>query len=74
MNRTLPVNKETLRKLGFSFKGHVWVHSQETSFAIKLGDSSFYISFHGYLSKYPYEPVVKILEEQFYERTGKLLF
>ena len=74
MDRTEPVDKELLRKLGFNFNGDVWVHSQERDFAIKLKDSCFYVSFHGYMAKYPYKPVVKILEEQFFERTGKLLF
>jgi hypothetical protein len=74
MNRTVPVDKESLRILGFNFNGHVWVHSQEAKFAIKLEDSCFFISFHGYLAKYPYDPVVKVLEDQFFERTGKLLF
>lgn len=74
MDRTVPVDKESLRKLGFKYSGNVWVHSEETNFAVKLEDSCFYISFHGYIAKYPYEPVVRVLEEQFFERTGKLLF
>ena len=74
MDITEPVNMGTLRKLGFSFNGDVWIHSEETNFAVKLEDSCFYISFHGYIAKYPYEPVVRVLEEQFFESTGKLLF
>ena len=74
MDRTTILNKEVLIKLGFQYDGQVWVHSTESNFAIKFEGAFFNISFHGYLSKYPYEPLVRTLEEQFYERTGNLLF
>lgn len=54
--------------------GDVWFHFEEQIFAVKLESSCFYISFHGYLTKYLFSRTVRVLEEQFFERTGKLLF
>ena len=74
MDRTAPLDSETLIWLGFGFDGDMWVHSQQQKFAIKLKPTCFYVSFHGYLAKHPYNLTVGELEKLFYERTGRLLF
>ena len=68
------LNWEALAELGFNFEGGMWFHSQHPNLAIKLDSTCFYVSFHGYLAKHPYNLTVGELERQFYERTGKLLF
>ena len=70
----IPLNSDVLKNLGFEYDGNIWVHSQEQSFAIKLKATCFYISIHGNLAKHPYNLTVGELEEQFYKRTGKLLY
>ena len=72
-NETL-LDYDTLVNLGFEFDGGIWIHSQQKRFAIKLMPSCFYVSFHGYLAKHPYNLTIEELEKQFYERTGKLLY
>ena len=74
MDRNSPLDAKILTKLGFVNKDDFWFHSQEINFAIKLESACFYISFHGYLAKYPHNRTVGELERQFYERTGQLLF
>ena len=74
MERATPLDKEALIKLGFEATGDVWLHTQEERFAIKLEPTCFFVAFHGYLAKYPFSQTVGVLEKQFFERTGKLLF
>ena len=70
----MPLDNEALIKLGFEPAGDVWFHTEEEKFAIKLEPTCFYVVFHGYLAKYPFSRTVGVLEKQFFERTGKLLF
>ena len=74
MDKITPLDREALIKLGFEYNGNMWVHSHEQRFAIKLKPNCFYVSFHGYLAKHPYDLTVGELEKQFYERTGRLLY
>ena len=74
MDRSTPLDKEVLTELGFKPSGSTWINSQEEVFAIKLEATCFYVSFHGYQAKFPYNLTVGELEKLFYERTGKLLF
>lgn len=74
MDRTTPLDSEALIMLKFRFDGGMWVHSQEGRFAIKLTPTCFYVSFHGYFAKHPFNLTVGELEKQFYERTGRLLY
>lgn len=68
------LDSKVLIKLGFEYNGHIWVHSHEQRFAIKLEPTCFYISFYGYKELYPYNLTVGELEMQFYKRTRKLLY
>ena len=74
MNRNAPLDNDTLIHLGFMYDCGLWIHSQEGLFAVKLEPNCFFISFRGFLAKYPYNLTVGELEKQFFERTGKLLF
>ena len=74
MERSNLLVKEVLTELRFKFYGGVWIHFQEKCFAIKLEPTCFFISFHGYLAKNPYNLTVGELERLFYERTGRLLY
>ena len=74
MDRNTFLNDETLTFLGFKYDGDVWRHAHEEQFAIKLEPICFYVSFHWYQAKFPFNLTVGELEKQFYERTGRLLF
>ena len=74
MDKMSPVDNKSLKQLGFKYDGSMWVHSEEKRFAIRLNPTCFYVSFHGYCAKHPYDLTVGELEKQFYEKTGKLLF
>ena len=74
MERITPLDREVLIKLEFGYDGNLWVHSHEQRFAIKLKPTCFYVSYHGYNAKHPYNPTVGELEEQYFKRTGKLLY
>lgn len=74
MDRDTPLNNEVFVQLGFQVHEDVWLHSEEPNFAIKIEDSCFYISYHEYFAQHRYELRVGVLEKQFYERTGGLLF
>ena len=74
MDITTHLNSDVLMLLGFKYKGGFWSHGHEDRFAIKLEPTCFYVSFHGYLAKHPYNMTVGELEKQFYKRTGQLLF
>ena len=74
MDRITPLDWEALIKLGFEYNGNIWVHSHEQWFAIKLKPTRFYVCFHGYNIKLQHNLTVGELEEQYFKRTGKLLF
>ena len=74
MEKDSHLDNGALIPLGFWCDGDFWIHSQEKSFAVKLEPTFFYISYHGYLAKHPFNLTVGELEKQFFERTGKLLF
>ena len=74
MERTTLLDIDALTLLGFKYDGNFWRYSQEEQFAIKLEPNCFYVSFHGYLAKHPYDLTVGELERLFYDRTGRLFY
>ena len=74
MDRKTRLDHGVLCRLGFRYEGCKWYHVQDERFSIRLAKNSFYVSFFGFESEFPYTATVRDLEKLYFDKTNKWLF